>query len=77
MMKMRKKQKRMTGVMMARMIMLRGVGFNQKKIAAELGVAPGTISYQLSRVRNLAEEHGAKNVFKYFTRALDFGDAKK
>jgi len=69
--------KRMTEVMTAQMIMFRGVGFNQGKIAKKIGVAPATISYQLNRLRKLAEEHGAKDVFEYYIKALDFEDAKK
>jgi len=69
--------KKMTEAMTAQMIMLRGVGFNQAKVAEKIGVTSGTISYQLSRLRKLAEEHGAKDVFEYYIKALDFGDAKE
>jgi len=55
---------------MARMIMLRGVGYQQAEIAEELEVVPATISYQLKRLRKLAEEHGPKDIFEYYIKGL-------
>jgi len=61
-------------VAMARMIMLRGLGYKQAEIAEELGVVPGTISYQLRRLRKLAEKHGAVNVFGYYIKGLKLSE---
>jgi len=62
--------KKMDIAKMARMIMLRGVGYQQAEIAEELEVVPATISYQLRRLRKLAEEHDPKDIFKYYIEGL-------
>ena len=61
---------------MARMIMLRGLGYKQAEIAEELGVVHGTISYQLRRLRKLAEEYGPEDVFEYHIRGLKLKEAE-
>ena len=53
---------------MARMILLRGVGYHQKEIAKELGVTPSAVGYQLNRLKKLTKEHGAEKVFTYYIR---------
>jgi len=61
----------------AKMIMLRGVGYQQTEIAEELEVSPGAISYQLKRLRKLAEEHSALNVFEYHIKGLKLNKDSK
>ena len=67
--------KKMDIAMMARMIMLRGLGYQQAEIAERLGVVPGTISYQLGRLRKLAEKHGLKDVFEYHIKGLNLKES--
>ena len=56
--------------MTAELIKHRGIGYNQSEIAAKLGVSVGTISYQLKRLRRLAEKEGADSVYSYYTQPL-------
>lgn len=54
----------------AKMIMLRGLGYKQAEIAERLEVVPATISYQLRRLRKLAEEHDPESLFEYYIKGL-------
>ena len=61
---------------LARMIMLRGVGYQQVEIAEKLEVTPNAISYQLRRLRKLAEEYGPEDVFEYHIKGLKLKEAE-
>lgn len=56
----------------AKMIMLRGVGYRQAEIAEELEVSTATISYQLKRLRKLSDEYSAVEIFEYYIKGLEF-----
>ena len=58
----------------AKMIMLRGIGYQQAEIAEELEVSPATISYQLKRLRKLAKEHSPKDIFEYYIKGLKLNE---
>lgn len=59
---------KMSSRMVARMIMLRGVGYTQKRIAEDLGVSPGTICYHMKRLRKLVAINGPQDVFEYYIK---------
>ena len=63
--------KKMDIAKMAKMIMLRGIGYQHAEIAEELGVSSATISYQLRRLRKLAEEHEPRDIFEYYIKGLN------
>lgn len=71
--------KKMDAGMIAKMMMLRGLGYKQAEIAKELDVASGTISYQLKRLRKMTEDHNPKDVFDFYIKGfiLEKGIDKK
>ena len=69
--------KKMDIPMTAKMIMLRGIGFKQAEISERLGVAPATISYQLRRLRKLAEDHNPNELFAYYIKGLELQGSNK
>lgn len=51
----------------ATIVKLRGLGFSQKEIAERIGeITPSAISYQLKRIKGLAEKEGVDQVFKHY-----------
>jgi len=60
----------------AKMIMLRGVGYQQAEIAEELEVSPAAISYQLKRLRKLSKEYSPKDIFDYYIKGLKLMEEK-
>lgn len=60
-------------LMTAEMIKLRGLGFSQKEIADKLGVVPGTISYQLKRIKKIALKEGNTDIYDYYMQPLKQG----
>lgn len=51
---------------MGEIVKLRGLGYSQSEIADKLGVVPGTISYQLRRIKKLSMKEGVNEVFNYY-----------
>ena len=47
----------------ARIVMMRGLGFDQNEIARELGITQGAVSYNLKRLRKQAEKSGVEAAF--------------
>jgi predicted transcriptional regulator len=47
----------------AEIVMLRGLGYNQKEIAGKLGLTQSTVWYNLNEVREKANEKGDTSTF--------------
>lgn len=47
-----------------KLVVLRGLGYNQSEIAKMLGVSQTTITYRLGKIKKLSQEKGVENVFR-------------
>jgi len=55
---------KLTPVDVATIVKLRGLGFQEKEIAARLNVTQSAISHQLRKIRREALQYGVDEVFK-------------
>ena len=57
------KEKRLSENDIAKIVQLRGLGYNQAEIAEELGVSQSAIQYQLNRIKKRAKDKGDDETF--------------
>ena len=47
----------------AKIIVMRGLGYSQSEIAKEVGVTQGAVSYNLKQLRGIAEKEGLEGTY--------------
>ena len=47
----------------AKIVMMRGLGYSQKEIAGQLSITQGAVSYNLKQLRTAAERDGLESTF--------------
>ena len=56
--------KKLTPIDVATIVMLRGLGFQEKEIAAKLNVTQSAVSHQLMKIRKEALQYGVDETFR-------------
>lgn len=57
------KMRRMTKDDIAKMVMMRGIGYQMNEISDRLQCNPATVSYQLRKLKKEADTNGYKKIF--------------
>jgi predicted transcriptional regulator len=53
----------LSGQQIARIVVMRGLGYSQEEIADEFDITQGAVSYNLKQLRMKAREHGLEEAY--------------